>query len=79
VIKKTIPTVTTPTTATSTVTPNLTLKELVKFTDVAIASKYKNDPTNFTHTITEEVHSTLDTFKTVIPDFYGKTEYSSYA
>jgi uncharacterized alkaline shock family protein YloU len=32
--------------------------------DVAIASKYGNDLTNFTHTITEEVRSTLDTFKT---------------
>jgi hypothetical protein len=32
--------------------------------DVAVASKYMNDLTNFTHTITEEVHSTLDTFKT---------------
>jgi hypothetical protein len=32
--------------------------------DVAVASKYGNDLINFTHTITEEVHSTLDTFKT---------------
>jgi hypothetical protein len=51
-------------TATSTVTPNLTPEELVKFMDVAVASKYGSDLTNFTRTITEEVHSTLDTFKT---------------
>jgi hypothetical protein len=46
------------------VTPNLTPEELVKFMDVAVASKYGNDLTNFTHTMTEEVCSTLDTFKT---------------
>jgi hypothetical protein len=51
-------------TATPTVTPNLTPEELVKFMDVAVASKYGNDLTNFTRTITEEVHSALDTFKT---------------
>jgi hypothetical protein len=32
--------------------------------DVAVARKYGNDLTNFTHTITEEVRSNLDTFKT---------------
>jgi hypothetical protein len=64
VIKKTIPAVTTTTTATSMVTPNLTLEELVKFMDVAVASKYGNDLTNFTCTITEEIHNTLGTFKT---------------
>jgi hypothetical protein len=58
------PVITTMTTATPTVTPNLTFEELVKFTDVAVASKYGNDLMNFTHTITEEVRSTLDTFKT---------------
>jgi hypothetical protein len=63
-IKKTVSAITTMATATSTVTPNLTLKELVKFMDVAVASKYRNDLTNFTRTIIEEVHSTLDTFKT---------------
>jgi hypothetical protein len=62
--KKTVSAITTMATATSTVTPNLTLKELVKFMDVAVASKYRNDLTNFTRTIIEEVHSTLDTFKT---------------
>jgi hypothetical protein len=64
VIKKTVPAITTTATATPTVTPNLTPKELVKFMDVAIASKYGNDLMNFTHTIIEEVRSTLETFKT---------------
>jgi hypothetical protein len=64
VIKKTIPTIIATPTATSTVTPNLTPEELVKFMDVMVASKYGNDLMNFTRTITEEVHSTLDTFKT---------------
>jgi hypothetical protein len=43
---------------------NFTPEGLVKFMDVAIASKYGNDLTNFTSTITEEVHSTLETFTT---------------
>jgi hypothetical protein len=64
VIKKTVPAVMTTATATSTVTPNLTPEELVKFMDVAVASKYGNELTNFTRTTTEEVRSTLDTFKT---------------
>jgi hypothetical protein len=64
VIKKTIPAITTMATATPTVTPNLAPEELVKFMDVAVASKNGNDLTNFTRTINEEVHSTLDTFKT---------------
>jgi uncharacterized membrane protein len=63
VIKKTISALTTMTIATPTVTPNLTPEELVKFMDVAATSKYGNDLTNFTRTITEEVRSTLDTFK----------------
>jgi hypothetical protein len=63
VIKKTIPTIIATPTATSMVTPNLTPEELVKFMDVMVASKYGNDLMNFTRTITEEVHSTLDTFK----------------
>jgi hypothetical protein len=50
-------------TATSTLTPHLTPEELVKFMDVAVASKYGNDLTNFTCTITEEVRSTLDIIK----------------
>jgi hypothetical protein len=58
------PAITTMATATPMVTPNLTPKELVKFLDIAVARKYGNDLTNFTRTITEEVRSTLDTFKT---------------
>jgi hypothetical protein len=64
VIKKTVPAITIVTTATPTVIPNLTPKEFVKFMDVAVASKYGNDLMKFTRTITEEVRSTLDTFKT---------------
>jgi hypothetical protein len=63
VIKKTIPPIMTMTTATPTVIPNLTPEELIKFMNAAVASKYGKDLTNFTHTITEEVRSTLDTFK----------------
>jgi hypothetical protein len=63
-MKKTILAVMTTAVATSMVTPNLTLEEFVKFMDIAVASKYRNDLMNFTHTITEEVHSTLDTIKT---------------
>jgi hypothetical protein len=66
VIKKTAPTITTTvtTTTTSTVTPNMTPKELVKFMDVAVASKYGNDLSNFTRVITDVVRSTLESFKT---------------
>jgi hypothetical protein len=64
VIKKTVPVITTMTTTTPMVTPNHTPEELVKFMDVAVPSKYGNDLTNFTRTMTEEVRSTLDTFKT---------------
>jgi hypothetical protein len=64
VIKKTIPAIMTTATATHILIPNLAPEELVKFMDVAVATKYGNDLTNFTRTITEEVRSTLDTFKT---------------
>jgi uncharacterized membrane protein len=64
VIKKTVPAITTMTTARCMVTPNLTPEDLVKFINVAVDSKYENDLTNFTRTVTEEVRSTLDTFKT---------------
>jgi hypothetical protein len=64
VIKKTIPAVTTTSTVMSMVTPNLIPEELVKCMDITVASKYGNDLMNFTHTIIEEVRSTLDTFKT---------------
>jgi hypothetical protein len=73
-------------TATPTVTPNVTPEELVKFIDVEVASKNGNDLTNFTRTIIEEVHSTLDTFKTdlqkmlprqirsVVQKFHGESQ-----
>jgi hypothetical protein len=64
VIKKTVPAIITTTTAAPMVTPNLTTKELVKFMDIAVARKYRNDLTNLTRTITKELCSTLDTFKT---------------
>jgi hypothetical protein len=66
VIKKITPTVTTTvTTATaSTITPNMTPEELVKFMDVAVASKYGNVLSNFTRVITDDVRSTLESFKT---------------
>jgi hypothetical protein len=64
VIKKTVLAIVTTTTATSMGTPNLTTEELVKFMDVAVASKYGNGLMNLTRTITDEVCSTLDTFKT---------------
>jgi hypothetical protein len=64
VINKTVPANTTMATATCTVTPNLTPEELAKFMDVVVASKYRNNFMNFTRTIIEEVHSTLDTFNT---------------
>jgi hypothetical protein len=63
VIKKTIPAITTMAITTPTVTPNVTPEGMVKFMDVAVASKYGNDLMNFTRTITEEVRSTLDTIK----------------
>jgi hypothetical protein len=55
VIKKIVPAITTTTSATHMVIPDITPKQLVKFMDVAVASKYGKDLTNFTHTITEEV------------------------
>jgi hypothetical protein len=66
VIKKTAPTVTTTVTiaTASTVTPNMIPKELVKFMDVVVASKYGNDLSNFTRVIIDDVHSTLESFKT---------------
>jgi hypothetical protein len=65
VIKKTALTImTTKTMAmTSTVTPNMTPKELLKFMDVAVARKYGNDLPNLTRVITNDVHSTLESFK----------------
>jgi hypothetical protein len=66
VIKKTAPTITTTKTmaVTSTVTPNMTPEELVKFMDVAVASNYDNNLSNMMHVITYDVRSTLESFKT---------------
>jgi hypothetical protein len=66
VIKKTAPsiTITATTAAASTVTPNMTPKELVKFMDIVVASKYGSDLSNLTRVVTNDVHSTLDSFKT---------------
>jgi hypothetical protein len=66
VIKKTAPTVMTTTTmaTTSTITPNMTPKEIVKFLNVAVANKYGNDLSNFTRVITDVVCITLESFKT---------------
>jgi hypothetical protein len=65
VIKKTAPTITTTATtaAASTITPNMIPEELVKFMDVAVASKYSNDLSNLTRVITDDVCSTLESFK----------------
>jgi hypothetical protein len=62
VIKKTAPTVmpTATTATTSTVTPNMTPEELIKFMDIAVASKYGNDLSNLMHVITDDVRSTLE-------------------
>jgi hypothetical protein len=66
VIKKSAPIITTTTTTAtaSTVTPNMTPEELVKFMDIAVASKYVNDVSNLTRVITDDVRSTLDSFET---------------
>jgi hypothetical protein len=45
-------------------TPSMTPGELVKFMDVAVANKYGNDLSNLTRVITDDVHSTLESFKT---------------
>jgi hypothetical protein len=61
-IKKAAPTITTTATMamTSTTTPNMTPEELVKFMDVAVASKYGNDLSNPTCVITDDVQSMLE-------------------
>jgi hypothetical protein len=66
VIKKTALTVTTTATTStaSTVTPNMTPKEIVKFMDVVVASKYGNDLSNFTCVIADDMRSMLESFKT---------------
>jgi hypothetical protein len=52
----------------STVTPNMTPKELVNFMEVAVASKYGNNLSNFMCVITDDVHSTLEGFKIDLQD-----------
>jgi hypothetical protein len=66
VIKKTAPIITTTATtiASSTVTPNTTPEELVKFMDIVVTSKFGNNLSNLTHVITDDVRSTLESFKT---------------
>jgi hypothetical protein len=68
VIKKTTPTITTTMTmaAVSTGTPNMTPEALVKFMDVVVASKYGTDLSNLTRVITDDVCSTLESFKIVL-------------
>jgi hypothetical protein len=58
--------------AASTVTPNMTPEELVKFMDVAVASKYGNDLSNLTCVITDDVRSTLESFKTDLHNALSK-------
>jgi hypothetical protein len=64
VIKKTILTITATTTMTPMVTSNLTPEELVKLTDVSVASKYGADLTQFTRIIADDMCNTLESFKT---------------
>jgi hypothetical protein len=66
VIKRTAPAITTTTTTatTSTVTPNMTPEELVKLMHAAVARKYDNNLSNFVCIITDDVCSTLESFKT---------------
>jgi hypothetical protein len=66
VIRKTTPTITTTASmvVASTVTPNMTPEELVKFMDLAVSSNYGNDLSNLTRVITDDVCSTLESFKT---------------
>jgi hypothetical protein len=64
VIKKTVLAITTTMTMAPTVTSNLTPEELVKLIDMSVASKYDNDPTQFTHIIADDMRNTLESFKT---------------
>jgi hypothetical protein len=48
----------------TTVTSNLTPEELVKLVDVSVASKYGADLTQFTRIIADDMHNTLESFKT---------------
>jgi hypothetical protein len=64
VIKKTVPTIMTTTTTAPMVTSNLTPEVLVKLVDVSVASKYDDDLTQFMRIIADDMHNTLETFKT---------------
>jgi hypothetical protein len=61
VIKKTVPAIMT---RTATVMSNLTPEQLVKLLDVSVASKYGADLTQFTRIIADDMHNTLESFKT---------------
>jgi hypothetical protein len=43
---------------------SLSPEDLAQLVDVSVASKYDTDLTQFTHVIAENMHSTLETFKT---------------
>jgi hypothetical protein len=64
VIKKTIPTITTTMTTTPIVTSKHTPEELAKLVEVSVASKYGADLTQITRIIADDMHNTLETFKT---------------
>jgi hypothetical protein len=57
---------------TSIVTRNMTPEELVKFMDVAVASNYGNNLSNLTHVITDDVRSTLESFKTDLQNTFPR-------
>jgi hypothetical protein len=63
---------TTTTVAASMVTPNMTPEELVKFIDVAVSSKYGNDLSNLMRVITDDVRSTLESFKTDLQNAFPR-------
>jgi hypothetical protein len=64
VIKKTFLADATTTTTAPKVTYNLTPEELVKLVDVSVASKYDANLTQFTRIIANDMHNTLESFKT---------------
>jgi uncharacterized alkaline shock family protein YloU len=63
---------TTTTVAASMVTPNMTPEVLVKFIDVAVSSKYGNDLSNLMRVITDDVRSTLESFKTDLQNAFPR-------
>jgi hypothetical protein len=58
--------------AASMVTPNMTPEELVKFIDIAVSSKYGNDLSNLMRVITDDVRSTLESFKTDLQNAFPR-------